>query len=231
MNALLILDFDGVIADSETLANAVLAEMVTELGVPTTLEDSYRHYMGKRFDDVMAAVEKTIGRKLPAGFPGDFQSRTLARFRRELTFVDGARDYIEAFAHVPKCIASSSSPDRLSVCLDVLDLRSVFQSRVFSASQVARGKPHPDIFLRAADQMGVEPRRAIVIEDSVSGVAAAVAAGMTVVGLTAASHIRDGHGARLADAGAHHVAATFREAEEMTRGILAGLRDGPPDAN
>lgn len=223
MRSLLILDFDGVVADSEALANTVLAEVVSELGVPTTLEQAYGRYMGKRFSEVISEVEAVIGRRLPEGFADEFQSRTLARFRRELRAVEGAEDYIDTFAHVPKCIASSSSPDRLGVCLDVLGLRTTFEPHVYSASIVPRGKPHPDIFLYAAKQMGVAPSRSVVIEDSASGVQAAVAAGMTVVGLLAASHIQVGHRERLCSAGAHHVAATFEDAKAMTGDILANL--------
>jgi HAD superfamily hydrolase (TIGR01509 family) len=218
---LLIFDFDGVIADSEVVANKVLAEMVSELGVPTTLQDSYQRYMGMRFSEVIAAVETTVGRSLPEDFPDRFQARTLAAFRAELQPVNGARTYIEAFSHVPRCVASSSSSDRLAVCLEVLGLGAAFGQNVFSASMVARGKPHPDIFLHAADAMGVHPSQAIVIEDSASGVQAGVAAGMRVIGLLAASHIQPGHRERLLAAGAHHVASTFDEAQQITRGLLA----------
>jgi HAD superfamily hydrolase (TIGR01509 family) len=218
---LLIFDFDGVIADSEVLANKVLAEMVTELGVSTSLEDSYHRYMGKRFTEVIAAVETSLATKLPEDFPARYQAQTLARFRAELRAVDGAHAYLDAFAHVPRCIASSSSPDRLSLCLEVLRLEATFGPHVFSASSVARGKPHPDIFLYAADMMGVSPSQAIVIEDSAAGVQAGVAAGMTVIGLLAASHIQSGHRERLRAAGAHHVASTFAEVERITRELLA----------
>jgi HAD superfamily hydrolase (TIGR01509 family) len=217
---LLIFDFDGVLADSELLANTVLAEAITELGVPTTADDSLRVYMGKRFHDVIAGVEQAVGRPLPPEFPSDFQRRTLARFREDLRLVDGARAYLDAFSQLPRCIASSSSPDRLSFCLDLLGLTDLFGPHVFSASQVARGKPHPDIFLHAAEQMRTDPRDALVIEDSVGGVQAAVAAGMTVIGLLAASHIRDGHAHRLKDAGAHYIASTFAEAEAITRRLI-----------
>jgi HAD superfamily hydrolase (TIGR01509 family) len=220
MKRLIIFDFDGVLADSEMLANTVLAEFITELGVPTTADDSLRVYLGKRFEEVIATVEAAIGRRLPADFVEHFQERTLTRFRRELQLVHGARAYIEAFADVPRCIASSSSPDRLELCLELLKLSDLFGPHVFSASQVERGKPHPDIFLFAARQMGVDPRDALVIEDSTGGVQAAVAADMTVIGLLAASHIRDGHAARLEAAGAHYVAQTFADAENITRALL-----------
>jgi HAD superfamily hydrolase (TIGR01509 family) len=220
VTSLIIFDFDGVLADSELLANAVLAEAISELGVPTTTDDSLRHYMGKRFPDVIAAVEHAIDRPLPPEFPSTFQQRTLARFQSDLRLVTGARAYLDAFAHIPRCIASSSSPDRLSFCLDLLGLTDLFAPHVFSASRVARGKPHPDIFLYAAEQMRTPPRDALVIEDSTGGVQAAVAAGMTVIGLLAASHIRDGHAAHLRAAGAQYVATTFAEAEALTRELI-----------
>jgi HAD superfamily hydrolase (TIGR01509 family) len=177
--------------------------------------------MGKRFAEVVAAVEASLGRPLPESFPAELQERTLAVFRKELRCVDGARAYIAEFAHLPRCIASSSSPDRLALCLDVLGLHNEFKGGVFSASAVSRGKPHPDIYLHAAAQMRYEPANCIVIEDSPSGVAAGIAAGMTVIGLLAASHMGPDHRARLASAGAHFVAATFDEAAQVTRQIVA----------
>jgi HAD superfamily hydrolase (TIGR01509 family) len=217
---LIIFDFDGVLADSELLANAVLAEAISELGVPTSTEDSLLRYMGKRFPDVIAAVEHAVGRPLPPDFPTTFQHRTLARFKKDLRLVAGARAYIDAFPDIPRCIASSSSPDRLAFCLELLDLTPAFGGNVFSASQVARGKPHPDIFLHAAEQMRTPAEEALVIEDSIGGVQAAVAAGMTVIGLLAASHIRDGHAARLRAAGARYIATTFAQAEAITRRLM-----------
>lgn len=220
LKRLIIFDFDGVLADSEMLSNTVLAEIVTELGVPTTLDESLQLFMGKRFHEVIAAVEAAVGHSLPDDFPESYQRRTLSSFRRDLCLIEGARTYIEAFLHIPRCIASSSSPDRLRLCLDVLNLTAFFGSHVYSASEVARGKPHPDIFLHAAERMGADPPTCIVIEDSVSGVQAGVAAGMTVIGLLAGSHIRDGHASRLTVAGAHYVASTFSEVEEITRSLL-----------
>jgi HAD superfamily hydrolase (TIGR01509 family) len=216
----IIFDFDGVIADSEVLSNTILAEIVTELGVPTTVDDSYRDYMGKRFQEVIATIEGKLGRDLPVGFADDYQRRTLRRLRADLRPVNGVQEFIATFQRLPRCIASSSSPDRLATCLEVLGMESLFQGRVFSASTVARGKPHPDIFLHAAAEIGVEPERCIIIEDSAGGVIEGRAAGATLIGLLAAGHIRDGHGAALADAGAHHVVRTYREAEEVVRTLV-----------
>lgn len=220
MSKAIIFDFDGVIADSEVLSNTVLAEVVTELGVPTTLEDAYRNYMGKRFHELIAAVEAAVGRSLPPSFGDHYQSRTLTRFRQELAPIAGAREFIAKFAGLPRCIASSSSPDRLALCLEVLDMVSLFEGRVFSASNVARGKPHPDIFLHAAEAIGVPPGDCIVIEDSGTGVVAGRAAGTTVIGLLAAGHIPQGHAATLKAAGAQYIAADYAEVEQIVASLV-----------
>ena len=216
----LIFDFDGVVADSEVLANTVLAEIVTELGVPTTVEDSYRAYLGKRFSEIIAEIEKTVGRALPVSFGDHFQARTLDRFRQSLLPIAGVREFIARFDHVPRCIASSSSPDRLALCLEVLNMTSLFDGRVFSASNVERGKPYPDIFLHASASIGIPANDCIVIEDSPSGVRAATAAGCRVVGLLAAGHIREGHGTSLKTAGADYLAADYLEAERIVAQLI-----------
>jgi len=213
----IIYDFDGVIGDSEALANRVLAEMVSELGHPTTLEDSYRTYMGQRFEDVLATIARVTGKPLPLDFPARFQRRTLEALAARLQPVAGARDYLTAFADMPRAVASSSAPERLAVCLDTLGLATYFADRVFSASMVARGKPHPDIFLLAAARIGIAPNACLVIEDSASGVQAAKAAGMTALGLLAGSHIQPHHAEALRTAGADALAATYAEAAIFTR--------------
>ena len=229
--AALIFDFDGVIADSEALANTVLAEFVTDLGHATSLDDSLEHYSGRRWDDAMAAIQSVIGKPLPPSFSDDLKAAILERFRTDLREVSGARQFIRRFSGTPRCIASSSSIDRLRLCLSVLDLTDEFGGNVFSAEMVSRGKPHPDIFLLAADKLGVNPESCLVIEDSASGIRAAVAAGMTAVGLCAASHIRQGHHLRLREAGALHLADSWDEAEAIASRFLDGaLRRTPREA-
>jgi HAD superfamily hydrolase (TIGR01549 family) len=217
----LIFDFDGVIADSEAIANTVLAETVSELGHPTTLDQALTRYMGRRWSEVITEIEAAIGRPLPDNFSDQLKLATLERFRTDLKEVSGATDFIRRFAHLPRCIASSSSIDRLQLCLSVLSLEAEFGSHVYSADMVARGKPHPDIFLYAASKLGVKPNECLVIEDSAGGIRAAIAAGMTVVGLSAASHIRDGHGLRLRDAGAVHLAQSWAEVEHFAHGFFS----------
>jgi HAD superfamily hydrolase (TIGR01509 family) len=201
----IIYDFDGVIADSEVLANLELAEAVYSLGLPTTLEDSITRYMGKRWGEVVAAVETGTGQRLPEAFLAELKRATLARFREALQSVPGAMEFITRYPALPRCIASSSSVERLEVCIDVLALRHHFPDAVFSADLVPHGKPHPDIFLYAADRIGVAPEDCLVIEDSPNGVRAGVAAGMCVVGLCAGGHVRAGHAERLREAGAEHI--------------------------
>lgn len=215
----IIYDFDGVIADSEAIANAVLADMVTQLGRPTTLQDSYRTYMGKRFEDVLATIGSVTGRALPSDFAAAFQSRTLEALATQLQPVAGVHGFLEAFGHLPRAVASSSAPERLAVCLKTLDLEAYFADRVFSASMVARGKPHPDIFLFAAERIGVAPGACLVIEDSAGGVQAAKAAGMTALGLLAGAHIQEHHAEALRAAGADALAHTYDEAAAITRSL------------
>jgi HAD superfamily hydrolase (TIGR01509 family) len=202
------------------LSNSVIAEIVSELGVPTTVDDAYRTFMGKRLSEVIETIERVVGRKLPADFADAYQLRTFDAFRRHLRPVEGAGEFLETWREVPQCIASSSSPERLTLSLELLNMTALFEGRVFSASNVARGKPYPDIFLHAAERLGVSPADCIVIEDSVGGVTAGRGAGATVIGFTAAAHIQSGHDARLRQAGADHVAASFAEFDRIIRPLL-----------
>jgi HAD superfamily hydrolase (TIGR01509 family) len=218
----LIFDFDGVIADSEALANLVLAEFVTELGSPTTLDEALVRYSGRRWAEVVSEIEGHVGRAVSADFGADVATATLARFRSDLREVEGASEFIRAFQLIPRCIASSSSPERLQVSLEVLGLAEMFGDRVFSAEMVKRGKPHPDLFLLAANRLGAHPCACLVIEDSVSGIVAASNAGMVSVGLCAASHVRSGHAARLRDAGATFCASSWQEVHEIAADFFGG---------
>lgn len=218
---LIIFDFDGVIADSEPLACAVLAEIISELGHPLTTDEAIQLFIGLRARECYAAIETMTNRPLPQDFVSILRKRRSASFERELTAVKGVRDYIKAFASTPQCIASQSSLEYLAASLKIIGLAESFRDAAFSAAGMERGKPHPDIFLHAARKMGVDPARAIVIEDSVIGVQAGVAAGATVIGLLAGSHILSGHEQRLREAGAHHVARTFAEATDITRSLFS----------
>lgn len=214
-HAAIIFDFDGVIADSEMLANLVLAEELTRLGLPTTLDESYDRYVGTRWGEMIALIEAALGRPVPSDWGEHLSDTMMARFRCDLAEVPGAGAFIGSLGEQPRGIASSSSPARLALCLEMLGLADAFGSHVYSAELVSNGKPAPDIYLLAAERLGVVPSACLVIEDSPSGVRAAKAAGMEVVGLLAGAHIRPGHEARLIAAGADHVAPDWAEVARL----------------
>ncbi len=216
---LIICDFDGVVVDSETLANTLLAESISQLGTPTTLEDSIRLFMGKRWDDNRAAIAAWTGAPLPEGFEAAHKARSRERMREEVTPIAGVHAFLAAHRHLGRCVASSSSPEWLDHCVEKFGLRAHFGSALFSATAVANGKPAPDIFFHAAKQMDVDAEDCLVLEDSASGVMGARAAGMMVVGFLGGSHIRQGHDQQLAAAGAHHLAHDF---DAVARLITAG---------
>ncbi|MEA3145606.1 MAG: hypothetical protein QOI53_1048 [Verrucomicrobiota bacterium] len=219
MKSGLIFDFDGVIADSEVLAGTILAKFVSDLGLATTLNEVASRYGGKRWSDIMAAIEDGFGQKLPEGFSDRLKEATLSSFRQDLRAVEGVAGFLTEFRELPHCVASSSSLDRLILCLDILGLTKEFGDFVFSAEMVARGKPFPDVFLLAAERMKVNPLDCIVIEDSANGVRAGVAAGMTVIGLCAASHLQPGHAQRLMAAGASYSADSWSEVSAIVSAL------------
>jgi HAD superfamily hydrolase (TIGR01509 family) len=200
---LLIFDCDGVLVDSEVLACRIDAEILTDLGIPYTIDEIMTQFVGGSLKDMMARIETDRGCTLPADF-ADVLNRTLfARFETDLRPIAGIREAVQALA-VPRCVASSSSPERIALSLRVTGLADLFD-HAFSASQVPRGKPAPDLFLHAAAQMGYAPETCVVIEDSRFGVEAARAAGMQVIGFTGGGHCTQGYAAVLEQTGAHRV--------------------------
>ncbi|MEU6418036.1 HAD family hydrolase [Streptomyces spiralis] len=184
---LVIFDNDGVLVDSEPISNRLLAAYLTELGHPTSYEDSIRDYMGSAMHRVHDLVLERTGRRLPNDFDDVFHARVFAAFERELKPVAGVTGVLEKLTAdgVPYCVASSGSHERIRVGHRTTGLDRWFEEeRVFSSQDVGRGKPAPDLFLYAAGRMGVEPERCLVVEDSPLGVEAAVAAGMDVFGFT-----------------------------------------------
>ena len=184
---LVIFDNDGVLVDSERLANTVLAELLTEHGLPCTLEDSVRDYLGGTLARVHDDYLARTGRALPDGFDGLYYERVFAGFRGGLRPVPGVGAVLDALdaAGVPYCVASSGSHERIRLAHQQAGFDGRFRGRIFSADDVPHGKPAPDLFLHAAEVMGARPRRCAVIEDSPLGVEAAAAAGMTVYGFAA----------------------------------------------
>ncbi|MET7765990.1 HAD family hydrolase [Streptomyces sp. NPDC005393] len=185
---LVVFDNDGVLVDSEPLSNRLLAAYLTELGYPTSYEDSIRDYMGSAMHRIHDLVHERSGQRLPADFDTTFHGRVFDAFRRELEPVVGVSAVLEKLRadDIPYCVASSGSHERIRVALRKTGLYDRFgEDRIFSSEDVGRGKPAPDLFLHAAARMGVEPGRCAVVEDSPLGVQAAVAAEMDVYGYTA----------------------------------------------
>src|SRR5215471_13478557 len=168
---LLIFDCDGVLVDSEVIALETLREMLASLGRPMTMDEVDREFTGGSLADTVATAGRLLGRPLPADVGQKFGQRLLDRLRLELKPMPGVRDAILALPY-RRCVASSSSPDRLHLSLDVTGLAPLFDRNVFSAVQVARGKPAPDLYLFAARSMRAAPEQCIVIEDTPRGVTA-----------------------------------------------------------
>ncbi|HYD05706.1 MAG TPA: HAD family phosphatase [Reyranella sp.] len=210
--AAVICDFDGVIADSEVGANQALADSLCAIGLPTTFDDCLRDYCGHNWLETERLAEARLGCKLPVGFLEQYLERARHRFESEFASVPGAGDFLGA-CPLPLAIASSSGLAYLKWALERLELAACFGKHLYSAEGMERGKPHPDIYLTAARGLGVAPDRCLAIEDSPVGAQAAVAAGMTVVGLVAAGHILEpaNHAERLRAAGVHHIAFAFDE--------------------
>ncbi len=204
---LIIFDCDGVLVDSEPLANQILAEYLSELGLPHTGAECQARYVGRSIPSVMAEIENDSGVKLPADFHAELWRRDQIAFAGRLHAIAGVADEIRKLVDAarPICVASSSAPERIRNSLSVTGLIDFFDGKLFSAAQVVHGKPAPDLFLLAASRMGVAPERCVVIEDSVAGITAARAAGMRALGFTGGGHCGPDDGARLRQAGAHAV--------------------------
>jgi len=211
---LIIFDCDGVLVDSELIACRVLSESLAEAGIDIAPDVIAERYVGLSAAAIFADIEARTGRRVPADFGERSRPRLEAAFAAGLEPMPGV---VAALAALPvrTCVASSSSPARLRHSLTLAGLLDRFHPHIFSAEQVARGKPAPDLFLLAAARMGVPPERCRVVEDSLAGITAARAAGMVALGFTGGSHCWAGHGERLRGAGAWAVFARMDE--------LAGL--------
>ena len=206
---MVIFDCNGVLVDSEPIAHAVLADAFARGGISLSAEAVANRFHGRRPADVFAAVEGVTGKTLPAAFAAEVSAETMRRFRRELRPVPHVAHAL-TWLRGPKAVASSSPLDRIRAGLEAAGLMRYFGSRLFSASDVAKGKPAPDLFRYAAIRLGVDAASCIVIEDSVPGVAAAVAAGMTAIGFVGGNATPGRLANELIEAGARSVIADMR---------------------
>jgi HAD superfamily hydrolase (TIGR01509 family) len=192
---LIIFDCDGVLVDSERLSVRVDAIFLERLGWPMSDAEIIERFVGRSDADMRAVIEERLGGPIPADLDREFDRLYRETFEAELTPVDGIVEALDAVvaAGIPLCVASSGGHAKIRRSLELTGLTSYFGERIFSATDVAHGKPAPDLFLHAASRMGAAPERCAVVEDSVYGVDAAIAAGMRAFayagGVTAADRL------------------------------------------
>jgi HAD superfamily hydrolase (TIGR01509 family) len=213
----IIFDFDGVLIESEYVSNLQIADVLTRLGHPTTVEESLANFVGLGGKDFLDAVAQHIGGTIPEAFHHARKAEDERVMREGLDAVAGAIAFVAGLpADLPRAIASSSTTAWITRHLEHLGLRDVFGDHIYSGREhVARGKPAPDIYLYAADALGVSITRSVVIEDSPVGVTGAVASGAYVIGLAAGQHCADGHDAKLRAQGAHEIAYSFNDVADL----------------
>ena len=193
---LVIFFFYGVLVDSERITNTIFAEMLNEIGIPATLETMFDEFVGNSLAGCLELIEAKLKAPVPKGFVEEYRRRSKFALQRSLVAVDGIVDALDQIT-LPTCVASSGDHDKMRTTLGITGLLPRFEGRLFSVTEVERGKPHPDVFLHAAKTMRVIPERCAVVEDTVIGATAGVAAGMRVFGY--AKHTK---AARLKSVGA-----------------------------
>lgn len=215
---LIIFDCDGVLIDSEVVGCAVDAEALTEAGIPIALEDILQRFTGTTSREMYETLVAEHGRPLPDDFAERVRRRTDEVFERDLRAIEGIHEVLDQI-DLRACVASSSTYRRLQKTLGMTKLYDCFFPHIFSAESVARGKPAPDLFLHVAEQMRTAPERCLVIEDSVRGVQAGIAAGMRVLGFVGGSHCGPDSEAQLLAAGAELVFARMAELPALLRKV------------
>lgn len=177
-----IFDCDGTLVDSETLSLAVLIEHVAEFGLEISHAEAMERFAGNELSVVFAEFEERLGKKLPDDFLDNFRNRQVSVLKEQLKPIHGAHELIDTLKH-PFCVASNAPLSKVNVCLETVGLIHHFpESRIFSAYQIKTWKPEPDLFLMAAEAMQIPPALCAVVEDSVFGIKAGLAAGMQVIG-------------------------------------------------
>ena len=219
----IIFDFDGVLIESEYAGNLQIAETLTELGYPTTVEQALATFVGLGGKDFLDAVAGYIGRPVPDAFHSARKAEDTRVLAQGIDAVAGAIAFVRNLpATLPRAIASSSTTHWIETHLTHLGLRDAFGSHIYSGREhVTHGKPAPDIYLHAACAIGIDIARTLIIEDSPVGVTGAVASGAQVVGLAVGQHCGPDHEAILHRAGAPVVVRDFAAIANMVEGRLA----------
>ncbi len=222
---MIVFDCDGVLVDSEVLSIRAMTGVLNDAGVPVTYAMIAR-YFGMKQADILIKLAEETGANIGVDVAERIWPAIRELFEQELRPMPGVIEFLERHSKVKRCVASSSSPERIRNSLRLTGLRGYFGEDIFSSSQVARGKPAPDLFLFAAASMAVAPERCVVIEDSLAGIAGARAAGMTVFGFHGGSHCRDGYAETLRQAGADLLFADMHHLPELVRRVEAGALAG-----
>lgn len=213
----IIFDFDGVLLESELELNRLIADLLTSLGAPTTLQQALRSFTGLTGPDLMKVIETRLGGPVPSGFTDEMRRASDRALRDGLEPLVGAVEFVHGLPpDLPRAVASSSSTRWIRAHLDHLGLRDSFEPHIYSGKEhVTRGKPAPDLYLHAARELGVDIARAVILEDSKVGATGALASGATVIGLAAGRHCLDGHGDMLREVGVEHIAHSFEEVRQL----------------
>ena len=200
MISLVIFDCDGVLVDSEPIANRVFARELEALGLAMSPEDVMRTFIGRSRDTCIEMAGRMRGEPLPAGFAARWDAALHEALRDEVRPVEGVPQLLRDLG-LPYCVASNGEPEHMRISLTAAGLMPLVRGRLFSAAEVARPKPAPDLFLHAAKAMGFDAGECAVVEDTVTGVKAAVAAGMRAFGYAGAPHTEgealEAHGATV----------------------------------
>ncbi|TPN49266.1 MULTISPECIES: HAD family phosphatase [unclassified Mesorhizobium] len=214
----IIFDCDGVLVDSEPLAARAYERVYEKHGMPGVHGGIIAQCVGMKQSDIIIRIKELTGHQFPASAASDIWAETKILFSEELKPTPGIAAFLETLEG-DRCVASSSSVERINHSLAVTGLAGFFGDAIYSSSMVKNGKPAPDIFLFAAARMGANPADCIVIEDSPFGIQGAVAAGMTAIGYTGGGHTYAEHGARLMAAGADFVCADWQEVSRQLSGL------------
>ena len=185
-----IFDCDGILVDSETIANQVLLSMSAEFGLEMTMEDAIKNFNGRRLKNIFDQIENLTGKKLPDSFETDFRKQTFETFKTDLKPVKGVTSFIDKLT-VPYCVASSGPVEKITLNLTTTGLIHNFENRIYSSYEINSWKPDPEIFIHASKQMGFDIEECIVIEDSVAGVIAGVKGGFKVYALANENNAQD----------------------------------------
>jgi HAD superfamily hydrolase (TIGR01509 family) len=214
---LLIFDCDGVLIDSMALHNQVESDAYRELGIFIAPQELGRRFAGVPTQESLKILERETGIKIPADTAVLLDKKKSEVFERELRVVDGIHETLDELEGLPRCVASGSSVHGLDHSLKITDLYARFAPHIYSSDMTPRGKPHPDLFLYAAEKIKAPPKECLVIEDAVAGVVAAKAAGMRAFGFIGGSHCTESHPDSLLAAGAERVFSKMRDLPSLIR--------------